>query len=404
MALGARDLAAVRRTAVRPAGGGCRARPDRGAYALALPLDDPGFDASVLCEFRARLVAGGAEPLLFDAVLDLARARHLVGAGGRQRTDATHVLAAVRGLNRLTCVTETMRHALGSLAVAAPGWLAAHARPHWAERCEHRGPAERMPRSATRRAALAVAIGVDGHDLLAAAFSADAPPWLRQLPAVETLRRVWVQQFYLADGTVRWREREGIPPASLFISSPYDLDAHDARKGTTSWTGYKVHLTETCDDDRPRVVTHVQTTVAPVADGAATTPAHEALERKGLLPAEHLVDTGHLDAGLLVETRRRFATDLIGPVRRDLRWQEGRGRLRGRGLRGRLGKAARHLPAGGPQRQLDSGGRQPRGARHQGEVLPARLRRLRGSRSLRRPERRPPADDAAPSERVRGAC
>jgi len=97
---------------------------------LALPLADLGFDTSVLCEFRARLVAGGAEHLLFDAVLEIARARHLVRPGGRQRSDATHVLAAVRSLNRLACVVEVMRHALSVLAVAAPAWLAAYTRPH----------------------------------------------------------------------------------------------------------------------------------------------------------------------------------------------------------------------------------------------------------------------------------
>jgi transposase len=282
-------------------------------YVLALPLADPGFDASVLCEFRARLVAGEAEHLLFDADIEIARGGNLLRAGGRQRTDATHVLSAVRGLNRLACVLEAMRHALGALAVAAPAWLAAHARPHWVERYEPHGLGERYPRGAPKRKGLATSIGEDGHALLSAVFSDDAPDWLRQLPAIDVLRRIWIQQFYLAaDGSVHWRETEGIPPSSVFICSPYDLDAHYARKGTASWVGYKVHLTETCDEDQPRIITHVQTCAAPLADEAATIPAHEALEDKGLLPAQHLVDTGYIDAGLLVETRRRFAVDLIG--------------------------------------------------------------------------------------------
>ncbi|AWN51494.1 IS1182 family transposase [Methylobacterium sp. 17Sr1-1] len=290
-------------------------------YVLALPLVDAGFDASVLCEFRTRLVAGRAEHLLFDAVIEIARARNLVRSGGRQRTDATHVLAAVSSLNRLACVIEAMRHALSALAVAAPAWLAAHAQRHWAERYEPRGLAERQPRAAPERRALAIGVGADGHDLLSAVHSADAPVWLRQVPAVETLRRIWIQQFCHEGGAVGWREAGNVPPAALFISSPYDLDAHFARKGTASWVGYKVHLTESCDADRPRVITHVQTSAAPLADGAVTTSAHEALAAKGLLPAQHLVDTGYVDAGILVETRQRFAVDLIGPVRRDLRWQ-----------------------------------------------------------------------------------
>lgn len=175
-------------------------------YALALPLCDPGFDASVLCEFRARLVAGGAESILFDAVLDLARSRDLVRARGQQRTDATHVLAAVRGLNRLACVTEAMRFALEALACAAPDWLKAQAQSGWVERYERRSlSAERPPRSEAKRAVLAQAIGEDGHHLLAAMCAPDAPDWLRRIPAVEILRRIWVQQFYLLEEAVHWR-------------------------------------------------------------------------------------------------------------------------------------------------------------------------------------------------------
>ena len=89
-------------------------------YALALPLEDPGFDASVLCEFRRRLIDGKAEELLFDTLLTLLREQGLVQAGGRQRTDSTHVLAAIHALNRLELLGETLRHALNRLAVVAP--------------------------------------------------------------------------------------------------------------------------------------------------------------------------------------------------------------------------------------------------------------------------------------------
>ena len=153
------------------------------------------------------------------------------------------------------------------------------------------------------------------------------PDWLRQLPAAEMLRRVWVQQFYLGDGRVRWRtERDGIPPAARFVSSPYDADAHYARKGSTTWIGYKAHLSETCDEGLPRVITEVQTTAGPVADGDVTTPLHRALQGKGLLPTQHIVDTGYLSAGLLVETQRDFGIDLVGPARADFRWQSQAGK------------------------------------------------------------------------------
>ena len=108
-------------------------------YLLGLELTDPGFDASVLSEFRGRLVAGGAEQLLLDILLTLCRERKLLRPRGRQRTDSTHVLDAVRGLNRLECAIETLRAALNALASAAPDWLRAHADPDWGERYAGRG-------------------------------------------------------------------------------------------------------------------------------------------------------------------------------------------------------------------------------------------------------------------------
>jgi transposase len=92
-------------------------------YALHLELSHPGFDFSVLCEFRARLLAGHAEQLLFETMLDQFKTHGLLKARGHQRTDSTHILAAIGTLNRLECVGETMRHALESLAVVAPAWL-----------------------------------------------------------------------------------------------------------------------------------------------------------------------------------------------------------------------------------------------------------------------------------------
>jgi transposase len=103
-------------------------------YLLRLDRDDPGFDASVLSEFRTRLIAGGAERRLLETLLAWCRERQLVKARGRQRTDSTQVLAAVRALNRVELVGEALRHALDSLAIAAPAWLAAHSPADWYDR------------------------------------------------------------------------------------------------------------------------------------------------------------------------------------------------------------------------------------------------------------------------------
>ena len=259
-----------------------------------------------------------------DTLLDWCRERGLLKARGQQRTDSTHVLAKVRALNRLELVVETMRHALDVLAAAAPQWLRACSRPGWADRYTRRVDDARLPTSKEARTALAVTVGADGYALLRAAYAADAPEWLRLVPAVETLRRVWVHNYTLHEGAVTWRPddgTDGIPPSARFVSSPYDGDAHYARKEHTTWVGYKVHLTETCEDDFPCLVTHVVTTAGPVVDSAATPVIHEALARRALLPTTHLVDTGYIDADLLVTSRERYGVDLFGPPRPDSHWQ-----------------------------------------------------------------------------------
>jgi len=300
-------------------------------YLLGLELTDPGFDASVLSEFRSRLVTGAAETLLFDALLDLFRTHHLLKAGGRQRTDSTHVLAAVRALNRVEGVGETLRHALNVLATVAPDWLRPHCPAEWGERYGRRFD-ERLPKEGSQREALVTRIGQDGFTLLKAVFGEGTPEWLRQVPAVETLRQVWVQQYYRETGeegaeTMRWRTNAEIPPAAQFLGSPHDPEARYGKKGTTQWEGYKVHFTETCEPDAPHLITSVQTTPAPIADGDQTPVIQADLQAKDLLPEQQIVDTGYLDAKLLVSSREEYGVDLLGPTRADYHWQarEGQG-------------------------------------------------------------------------------
>jgi transposase len=157
--------------------------------------------------------------------------------------------------------------------------------------------------------------------LLSTVDQADPPPYLREVPAVAILRRVWIQND-LWDGTqLRWREADNIPPAAQFISSPYDAEAHYARKHTAPGVGDNVHITALCEDDLPHLMTHVETTIGPVADGAVTSKIHAALQQRDLLPGTHIVDTGFLDADLLVESRDDYGVDLLGPTRLDYHWQ-----------------------------------------------------------------------------------
>lgn len=304
----------------RQAANAVRARIDW-KYLLGLDLTDPGFDASVLSEFRARLVESNAEERLLEKMLTLFGQKGWLKARGRQRTDSTHVLAKIRALNRVLCVWETMRAALNSLAVVAPDWLRAHSQEEWVERYGPRSEDSRLPAGEAERKALSEEIGQQGRELLDALFDPTAPDWLRQVPAVEILRKVWVQNYQQVENVVRWRTSENLPPASRYISSPYDEEARYGKKRSTQWEGYKVHLTETCEAHLPFIVTHVETTAAPISDDAMTTAIHSGLDRKQLLPEEHIVDTGYVDAKLLVESQRDYQVDLVGPTRKDYHWQ-----------------------------------------------------------------------------------
>lgn len=182
-------------------------------FALALPLDDPGFHSSVLTEFRARLVTGGLESLLLDTLLTRLGERGLLPARGNVRTDATHVWAAVRVLTRLVCIGETLRAALNALAGADPVWLAAQIPATWLARYSWRLGEYRLPKSDAARAAQAAAWGTDGTTLLAALDAAPTPAALAELPAVAVLRAVWAQQFLPPDaaGGVAWRAVADLP-------------------------------------------------------------------------------------------------------------------------------------------------------------------------------------------------
>jgi transposase len=130
-----------------------------------------------------------------------------------------------------------------------------------------------------------------------------------------------VQNYSWTEGTIHWRSSEDIPPAALYIGSPYDTEAHYSKKRSTTWVGYKVHLTETCEKDSPHLITHVETTSAPVSDDARTALIHEGLKHQALLPAQHIVDTGYVDAKLLIESQQDYQIDLVGPTRRNHQWQ-----------------------------------------------------------------------------------
>lgn len=310
----------------RQAADAVRARIDW-KYALSLELTDPGFDHSVLCEFRGRLVAGGAEQLLLDRMLERFRERGLVKARGRQRTDSTHVLGSLRVLNRLELIGETLRAALNALAVEAPEWVRGIAPAEWFERYAHRVEESRLPRGKEAREEYARTVGEDGFTLLESLEAPGAPSGLKSLPAIEILRRVWQRHFECTPdgkppaGGVRLRPDRELARAAEALESPYETEARFRTKRSTSWTGYMVHLSETCDPDEVHLITHVDTTPATVHEAMRAEEIHQALGAKGLPPKEHLVDAAYVSAELLVSGPEQHGIGVVGPPRPKPNWQ-----------------------------------------------------------------------------------
>jgi transposase len=290
---------------------------------LGLKLDDPGFDFSVLSEFRQRLLEGKTEALLLEKPLERCEELGLLKGKKKQRTDSTHVIAAVRALSLLELVGETMRQILDEAAQLAPDWLRAHMKAEWVRRYARRFDSYGLPTSKAKREELAVAIGEDGFYLLQAIYVETGPQELKASPKVEILRQIWVQQFYWADGKVYWRTKDkwGQPPAGKMIGSPDDLEARYCVKRSTVWTGYKVHFTETCQAEFPRLITQVETTPSTVHDVKVTTRIQNHLAAKGRLPEIQLVDEGYMEIDLLLDSQNHNI-DLVGPVPTSKSWRD----------------------------------------------------------------------------------
>ena len=147
--------------------------------------------------------------------------------------------------------------------------------------------------------------------------TAESPPGLRDLPALEALRRIWVQPYYrcTAPGyeALRWRTGDEQPPSAVRIASPYDLEARYSSKRDTHWVGYKVHLTETCDADHPDLITQVMTTPGTMQDSVMGPTIYRDFAQRELLPGTHLLESEYVDADLLVTAQIQHQIDVIGP-------------------------------------------------------------------------------------------
>jgi transposase len=165
-------------------------------YALSLELTDSGFDFTLFHDFRCRLLTHETGQRFLDAFLAACKAWGWVKVRGTQRTESTHVLAAIRTLHRLGWVLEAMHYALNQLSAAEPVWVQQHVPLDWYSRYGLRSNQARLPKDASKREALARQVGADGYHLLEWVRLPDSPPGLWELPALEALRRIWQQQYY----------------------------------------------------------------------------------------------------------------------------------------------------------------------------------------------------------------
>jgi len=179
----------------------------------------------------------------------------------------------------------------------------------------------RLPQSQAGRLEVAETIGQDGWRLLADVFDPAAPAFLREIPAAEILRQIWVQNYRCDNGQLHWREPSDIPAATRFINSPYDQEARYGKKYSMRWTGYKVHLTETCEADQPHLLIHVATTPAPNSDVSMTEIIQADRQEAQMLPGQHFLDTGYVNADVLATSQERFGIEVISPTHPDVKWQ-----------------------------------------------------------------------------------
>src|SRR5215213_2410867 len=290
-------------------------------YALGLRLSDPGFNFSVLSEFRSRLLEGGKERLLLEELLEGCKERGYLKARGRQRTDSTHVLGSLRVLSKWERTAETMRSALNALASVDPEWLQEHADPEWFERYGRRIEDQRLPKGKEARTGYLQTVGADGIRLLEQLDAPHTPQVLKRLSEVDVLRRIWGQYYEMSDGRIRVLDPKEMPEGARRLESPYEVEVRYSTKRSMGWVGYKVHLTESCNEGFPHLITDVHTTAATATDVKQLAPIQDRLAASGMLPAFQLADSSYVCGSNLVSSHARHKIDLIGPPYKDNTWQ-----------------------------------------------------------------------------------
>lgn len=278
-------------------------------YALRQELNWPGFDYSSLCNFRKRLYAHGQEYLMFEQVLAYLSKSGYVQSK-RQRTDATHVLAAVERLSRLELVWETLRLALDALINADAKWVCRVLPVSFVKFNSQKRSEFRLSPAQTKEALLAA--GQDGFWLLSQIAQHGQAAW-QDLPEIITLSQVLSQQFDQGDedGESGLKAKANIDAKGDVITSPHEPSVRYSRKGKeTAWRGYKAQVTETVDGPFP-VITDIGIHSANEADSKALEEILRRLAQRGLLPEKQYVDQAYCNGKTLQDSEQK-GLDLRG--------------------------------------------------------------------------------------------
>ena len=280
-------------------------------YALHLPLDDDGFNFSVLSEFRDRLVKFDAERVLFDQLIAQFQEMGVLKKRGRQRTDSLAIFTHLDKLNRLELIVETVRLSVVALVKVAPDFMRLHIPPEWAEKYTERCVSERL--NDAERARLNAETGRDGVWLLNLIDAPSTPGELKELSEIKVLRQVWSEQFEIKGEEIVLRAPKTLnAPNGGLIQNPQDPDLRWSSKRDQTWTGYKVQVTETDDEDHPHLITDIALTASTQSDQIALEDIAKRQIENDTLPSERLGDKGYTSGKNLRAANER-SEKLIGP-------------------------------------------------------------------------------------------
>lgn len=278
-------------------------------YAMHLPLDYAGFDYSVLCEFRERLLKGKAETRIFDLLVKILKDKGLIKNRGKQRTDSTHVLSKVRTLSRVEMVVETLRLAVSAVMKNEREWGEKTTPPSFEERYGERIVIQHHTKSEWQE--IKKQIGADGAWFIQQLETEGAPAELQDLPEVQVLKTVWAQQFHTEEGQIVFTDAMNHYNGFERIQTPHDPEARYSKKRKIEWIGDKVQVTETVDQGYPNLITDIAGTKSNLTDNQELLSIHKRLEERDCLPAQHYTDSGYMSGPNLQQSLER-EIDLIG--------------------------------------------------------------------------------------------